>query len=86
MEGAATILCPEFLEKCNQDIVILPSSCHELIIMPYDANTDLRGLQKMVEEINLTNVDEKDVLSDNVYVFDCEKKTISLACDTYGLT
>ena len=86
IEGAATILCPEFLEKCNQDIVILPSSCHELIIMPYDTHTDLRSLQKMVEEINLTNVDEKDVLSDNVYVFDCEKKTISLACDTYGLT
>ena len=39
--------------------VMLPSSIHECLIMPYDENCDMDKLTNMVDEINLDHVDIK---------------------------
>ena len=68
MEGAAVIASREamhdFYEKIGEPFYILPSSRHEVILLP-----DRCGLE-MVKDVNRQVVDEKDVLSDHVYHFD----------------
>ncbi len=84
--GAASILCNDFLKNCNQDLIILPSSTHEVMLLPYTEKlSDLKELQAIVEYANLTTVPEKDILSDNVYLFDHKAQQISIACDHFGL-
>lgn len=84
--GAATILCNEFLQNCKQDLVILPSSTHEVMLLPYTGKTtDLKELQAIVQFVNTTEVDELEQLSDSVYLYDHKTQEISLACDRYGL-
>ena len=51
-------------------VYILPSSIHELILLPATDDTDTDYLSGMVKEINRTTVSEKDFLSDHVYLFD----------------
>lgn len=71
--GAACMLDPESLrcitEKISSDIFILPSSIHELIIVPKSVGITAEELAKMVREVNSTQVSDYDFLSDNVYEF-----------------
>jgi len=57
-------------EKLNGPYFILPSSTHELLIIPDDGNVNADELAAMVKEINLTEVAPQDVLSDHVYRFE----------------
>ena len=70
--GASCILFNEvlndFAKDISSDLFILPSSIHELIIVP-DNGEDPQLLQKMVKEVNSTQVSAQDVLSDNIYRF-----------------
>lgn len=72
INGAACMLYPKVLEeaqmKLKGDYYILPSSIHELILVPTDALYDER-LSAMVKDINETMVPSTDVLSDNVYMY-----------------
>ncbi|MDE6186451.1 MAG: hypothetical protein K2G39_13645, partial [Lachnospiraceae bacterium] len=58
--GAACMLYPGvlkgFAEKINRDFYILPSSVHEVILVPADADTDREALCEIVTEINRTQV------------------------------
>ncbi len=52
-------------------LVMLPSSLHEVIVIPADGyESDLQGFSDMVREVNLTQVDPVDQLSDNAYIID----------------
>lgn len=81
--GAGCILYPEVLQsfsnRVNADVVILPSSIHEQILVPYKDTMDIEDLRAMVKEINLTQVLEEERLSDNVYLYDRESDEIKLA-------
>lgn len=80
--GAAELLRRDILcgiaDRLQSDIIILPSSIHELIIIP-DKNGDNEELAKMVKEINSTQVAAEEVLSDHVYRYERENKTVSIA-------
>jgi hypothetical protein len=71
--GASVLLYPNVLEeiatKLQNDFFILPSSIHETIIVPFTDQLEKETLQEMVKEINKTEVDEVDRLSDNVYIY-----------------
>lgn len=71
--GAVTILYDGVLStlanQIDSDIVILPSSLHETILIPYDAETDFTYVKEMVSEINGSEVAEDEVLSDNIYLY-----------------
>ena len=81
INGAAVLLYPDFLEQISvrfqDDLYILPSSIHELLVLP--AGTfDVDDLTKMVEEVNCNVVDAEDVLSDTVYFYSYEDKCLQM--------
>ena len=58
------------LDTVGEDIYVLPSSIHELIVIPSSVVDDENYLTKMVHEINQNEVESKDRLSDDVYRVD----------------
>lgn len=58
------------LDTVGEDIYVLPSSIHELIVIPSSVVDDENYLTKMVHEINQNEVEPKDRLSDDVYRVD----------------
>lgn len=80
--GAATILYKDRLKRIGEylqeNYYILPSSIHEVILVP-ESVAPFRGvLNKMVEEINETQVEEEEILSDHAYYYDCKKGCLML--------
>lgn len=74
--GAGVITYPNFFEKAAEQLgggfYVLPSSIHEVILVPdkfAETNTDFRS---MVTEINATQVEPRDRLIDNYYHYDSE--------------
>lgn len=74
LNGAAALLddnmMDQIAEKVGGDFYILPSSIHEVLIVPADAGMDLKELEAMVQEVNETQVAPQDRLSDHVYQYD----------------
>ena len=78
--GAAVMRYPDFREKVRGmirgDFYILPSSIHEVILIPKSKCPDLKDLNEMINEVNETQVQEEEVLSDHAYYY--EKNTHTL--------
>lgn len=60
-------------ERLNGDYVILPSSLHEVLCLPIDDNVSPDGLRSLVREVNDTQVDLRDFLSDNIMAYNGQK-------------
>lgn len=45
-------------------VVVIPSSVHEVIVVPYDENTNLKEFENMIRDVNSTQVDETEQLGD----------------------
>jgi hypothetical protein len=75
--GAAVMLYPGFLAdfaaQLAVDFYILPSSVHEIIVVPAQNEPQQNEFLKMVCEINATQVAAEEVLADSVYF--CEWET-----------
>lgn len=71
--GASALLAvpflEEFRERIGEDFWILPSSIHEVILVPVSKVEDRAKLCAMVREINETQVPPQEVLSDEVYSY-----------------
>lgn len=83
LNGASSLLCMDALsdfarKKGTDEIIIFPSSIHELILLPKYADTDVKaeGCREIVENINATVVREDEVLSDNVYLYSKKQRKI----------
>ena len=77
--GAAAILYPEFLEGVmDGNFFILPSSIHEILLLPDDGSSDAELLKAMVKEVNSTQVKPEEKLSDHVYYYDRDTKRVSI--------
>ena len=87
VNGATVLLYDSLLqqvyEKLGGKFIILPSSIHEVIVMPSASAPPAADSQKMVEQINRSAVREEEILSDSVYLYDGEK--VILACDSKGV-
>jgi hypothetical protein len=59
----------EFSNRIHSDFFILPSSIHEVILVPCDISINKEALAQMVREVNQTQVAGDEVLSDKVYYF-----------------
>lgn len=80
--GAASLLDVETLDKVEKelgDFYILPSSVHEVLIIPKSTDMPLESLESMVQEVNRTQVAPSEVLSDHVYEYDKTSKKIKIA-------
>ena len=71
IHGASSILYPDMLENCRHlisaDFYILPSSVHELILVPIMEEVEMETLKEMVRTVNENQIAEEDFLSDEVY-------------------
>lgn len=83
--GASVLLYEELLRKTadqmESDLVILPSSIHEVIAVPVADAAEAVSMEGMVREINQTQVDVEDVLSDQVYYYERATGRLSIAAD-----
>ena len=79
--GAMAILDKEFVNECietiGEDFYVLPSSIHELILIPNSGEMDAETLRGMVSEVNRTQVSREERLSDNVYRYSNGKLVIA---------
>lgn len=80
--GASAIAYPEEIKKAGGvmkgNFFILPSSQHDLILVPYDPSS-VERYKNMVRSVNKDVVDIEDWLSDSVYFYDRESETVELA-------
>ena len=71
--GAGVMLYPNilknFADRMGQDLVILPSSIHEVLLLPYDETVDFDSLNDMVVSINRSEVPSEDQLSNQIYFY-----------------
>lgn len=71
LNGATAILYPsvqkEILDRFGEDVYILPSSIHEVMVTPVNEETEEEFLQELVCEANQTAVGMQDYLADSVY-------------------
>ena len=71
--GASALFYPGVIDRISEILgvgfYILPSSVHEVIILPDTGAHDAEALKRMVLEANRTVVEPKDVLSDNVWYY-----------------
>lgn len=76
--GARVILNKELFRRFGCDLWIIPSSIHEVIVLPADkcGGNYIRGL---IEHVNATVVDTMDVLSNNLYFYDYALNEIRIA-------
>lgn len=81
--GAAGILLLEsdFMENMLKDscYYILPSSIHEVLLIPETDEIDIRMLKNMVIEVNETTVSKEEQLSNSVYYYSSTSGTITIA-------
>lgn len=82
VNGAACILYDNLLKKfandVHSDLYILPSSVHEVIIVPKKNAFDKSELAYMVREVNEQGVSQDEILSDNVYEYNRKNGLITM--------
>lgn len=80
INGASVLAYPNLQEQLEAvfpyGCYILPSSVHEIIIVPKDFGKTPKELGKMVRQTNKSDVEREEVLSDRVYEFDKEERRL----------
>ena len=80
LNGASVMLYSdkirELADRLHSDLVILPSSVHEVLILPDDHEQNYDFYRQMVEEVNTTQVEPEEILSYNLYRYSRKKEEI----------
>lgn len=70
--GSFMIMRPEtqkiLMDSFDSDLIVIPSSIHELLLMKYNSNIDLKAVNKMIQEVNQTVVESEDILGDEYFI------------------
>ncbi len=90
--GASCILYPNILKTFSEslqcDMVILPSSIHEVLLVPNSSELSFSSLREMVISINESEVAVEDRLSDEIYLFTRKNNQVHLIspCEDFQIT
>lgn len=80
--GAACMLYPtllaDFANDMNTDFYILPSSIHEVLLLPTDERKSDESLRELVQSVNSEQVPLIQQLSDNIYFYSKAKNKLTL--------
>lgn len=72
--GAVNMLYTDILDdicrESGKNLYILPSSLHEIIVLPEDGKENVHFLRAIVKETNQSDLLPEEVLSENVYFYD----------------
>lgn len=79
--GAAGIIDMDHLWKITEgrDCIILPCSVHEVILVIEDGISDVEEYNMMIGEVNQSDVEPEEQLSDHAYYFDGKQKLLKIA-------
>lgn len=90
-DGSAVMLSNKFLQNVankleSDELYIIPSSRHEILVANPDLPLDSQALKEIVQEVNANSkvVSTEDFLSDSVYKYSVKNFTFSV-CDSKGL-
>lgn len=85
--GAGALFYPGQLDtiasQIGSDYFVIPSSIHEVLILPDDGTIDRHAIESMIQEVNMTAVSPEDKLSDHAYHYDAKDHILEKA-DTYA--
>ena len=70
-------LMGQVAERSRTDLIVIPSSIQECILMDRKDFINMENLQRLVGEVNEYCVRDDEVLSNGIYLF--EKDTLSLS-------
>ena len=80
MYGASAMLYSdkirELADRMQSDLLILPSSVHEVLLLPDDHEREYEFYRRMVAEVNTTQVEPEEILSYSLYRYSREKEEI----------
>ena len=62
-------LLEEFAKNLGSDLYIIPSSVHEVLLLPNNMEYDKEYLSELVKEVNSSDLSTEDILSDHVYYY-----------------
>lgn len=63
-----------FAQGLGEDVYILPSSVHEVLIVPASKALPPKDMLEMVRDINATQIPPEEVLSDHIYQFSIQQR------------
>ena len=78
--GAAALFYTGVMDRLREmlgDFYVIPSSVHELLLLPVTADADPKNISQMIWSANRSVVDEEEVLSDDLYI--CESDSLKIA-------
>lgn len=79
MHGASILMYPEVFDRITtEDLYILPSSIHEVIIVKANGDFSPADLFSLVGEVNATEVEPNEVLGQAVYKYNKATNTITV--------
>ena len=71
------VLC-EAAGSVQENLYVLPSSVHEVILVPESAVDDVQFVKDMVREVNSTQVQPEEILSSNLYFYNYQKDHVMI--------
>lgn len=82
LNGAGVILYPKLLEKISDtlsnDLYVIPSSIHEVLLLPAEPYYTVAELNEMIDEVNTTQVSAEEILSNHVYYYSRKEKALQI--------
>lgn len=83
VNGAACLMYPGLMadisERLDSDLFIIPSSVHELIVVPVKRIEECERYDEMIRYVNKTQLAQTDILSDHVYYYTREKRAVAFS-------
>lgn len=67
-----------FANRLGCDLFILPSSIHEVLLIPANGQTETKDLSEVVREVNSCQLSREEILSDHVYYFSRETGRLTM--------
>ncbi|MBQ3905377.1 MAG: hypothetical protein II743_01280 [Lachnospiraceae bacterium] len=81
--GAGILLYDGYLQRVAEaggsDLHVICSSVHEVLILPKGGEEEAERLREIVREVNATQVDAQDKLSDNLYSYNAATHELGIA-------
>lgn len=85
INGASVMLYEDVFKGISRrfetDLIILPSSINEVLVLVCWREDDICKLKEMVHDINRNEVSMTDVLSDNIYRYSREKDEVYIVTE-----
>ena len=87
LHGAGVLFYPDMMDTIadyfGSDYFVLPSSIHEVLLLPDDGTVDPDVLENMVQDVNMAAVAPEERLSDHAYHYDAKDHVLEKV-ETYG--